>query len=73
MNTFHSESDLLEFNAERELNASVELYQYIAEELRDAVKARDRMIAGLQEIIKKQNEQLQLHGIEVHVWATLSG
>lgn len=67
MNTFHSESDLLEFNAERELNASVELYQYIAEELRDAVKARDRMIAGLQEIIKKQNEQLQLHGIEVHV------
>lgn len=67
MNVFHSESDLLEFNAERELNASIELYQYIAEELRDAVKARDRMIAGLQEIIRKQTEKLQLHGIEEHV------
>jgi hypothetical protein len=63
---YHSEGDMLAFNAEREIDeGDVELYKYIAEELRDAVKIRDKMISGLQEIIKKQNEQLQLHGIEV--------
>jgi hypothetical protein len=65
MISFHTEKDILEFNAEREINADVELYQYIAEELRDAVKVRDQMIRGLQDIIRKQTETLKLHGVEV--------
>lgn len=67
MNTLHSEEDILEFNAEREANANVEIYKYISDELRDAVQARNKMICGLQEIIRKQTELLKLHGIEVNL------
>jgi|DEB0MinimDraft_10_1074344.scaffolds.fasta_scaffold06122_3 hypothetical protein len=57
------------FNAQRELEwddvrDDVELLRYIIRELREDVKERDAMIGKLQEIIKRQQETLKLHGLE---------
>ena len=57
------------FNAQRELEwddvrDDVELLRYIIRELREDVKERDAMIGKLQEIIKRQQEILKLHGLE---------
>jgi len=57
------------FNAQREIEwddvrDDVELLRYIIRELREDVKERDAMIGKLQEIIKRQQETLKLHGLE---------
>ena len=56
-------------NAQREIEwddvrDDVELLRYIIRELREDVKERDAMIGKLQEIIKRQQETLKLHGLE---------
>lgn len=57
------------FNAEREIDwedvrNDEELLRYIIRELREDVKERDAMITRLQEVIKRQQETLKLHGLE---------
>lgn len=57
------------FNAEREIDwedvrDDEELLRYIIRELREDVKERDAMITRLQEVIKRQQETLKLHGLE---------
>lgn len=60
------------FNAGREVEwddvrDNVELLRYIIRELRDGVRERGEMIGKLQEIIKRQQETLKLHGLEEQV------
>jgi hypothetical protein len=57
------------FNAEREIDwddvrNDEELLRYIIRELREDVKERDAMISRLQEVIRRQQETLKLHGLE---------
>ena len=62
------EDDLNIFNAKRELDDTAytrEIYEYIINELKDDVLQRNKMIAGLQGIIKKQQETMKLHGLEI--------
>lgn len=57
------------FNAEREVDwedvrDDEELLRYIIRELREDVTERNAMISKLQEVIKRQQETLKLHGLE---------
>lgn len=51
-------------HAEREIPEDEQLYKFVIHELKEDLRARDRMILGLQSLVKKQQELLELYGIE---------